>query len=73
MKHHAILQSIVITDMPVKEAVEWARRHHYHDVPDITEHTIRFRQYDPHLLEREGYYFRTKAFKHGYFVFAIKG
>jgi len=72
MKHNAILQSIVITNLSLSKAIAWAKKHGYHDVPDVEPHSIRFRQYDPHPLEREGYYFRTKPFAHGYFVFAIK-
>ena len=71
-----IVQSVVFRreDATLSQAKRFLHDHGYvndSDV-DITEHTYRFRQYDPKILERKGYRFRSKEFPMGFFIIAYK-
>jgi hypothetical protein len=68
------LESIVFhrNEITLKEALDFIHRHGYKDKLDLTTNTYRFRQMDPHKLERQGYKFRTKRFPGGLFLLAYK-
>jgi hypothetical protein len=69
------IESVVFhrNEMTLKQAKEFLHRHGFKEGrPDITTNTYRFRQMDPHKLERQGYKFRTKRFPGGLFLIAYK-
>ena len=68
----SIIQSIIFhKEFGLHNARHWLDVHGYKKTKvDETTHTFRFRQVDPVHLEMMLFHFRTKPFKHGYFVIA---
>ena len=68
----ALIQSVIfLKSYGERAARHWLQQEGFHSNKiDVTPHTLRFRQHDPHTLEAHHYHFATKPFSHGYFVIA---